>query len=236
MIEGRHVELTRMRAAIGRRLQESKRDSPHFYVQTEVEIGRVEAALRAYNDRPETARLTTTAVLAHACYAALQAHPKLNAVWTEEGLLEASEVNLGIAVAVADGLLAPALLDAAGQGLPELGESLNDLVARTRAGGLRSKELGGATFTLSNLGMFDVSAFVAIITPPQVATLATARPTPRLALRDGELVEESRMTVTLSADHRAVDGADAARWLETFKTTIEASHSLLAGEGQEAAV
>ncbi|HYN70567.1 MAG TPA: 2-oxo acid dehydrogenase subunit E2, partial [Candidatus Eisenbacteria bacterium] len=105
---------------------------------------------------------------------------------------------------------------------------LADLVTRTRAGKLRAPEINDATFTLSNLGMFEVTAFTAIVTPPQVAILATARTEPRAVVRDGEIVARRMMTVTLSSDHRVVDGAGAARFLGTFKSLLEAPESLAA--------
>src|SRR5262249_7034275 len=146
-----------------------------------------------------------------------------NSVWTDDGLLEADEINLGIAIALEDGLLAPALLGAADLGVAETAAALSDLTDRARSGRLRPRELSDATFTLSNLGMFEVSAFTAIVTPPQVAILATARPIERLRAGGAAPV----MTVTLSADHRAVDGADAARFVGTFKQAIEDPESLL---------
>jgi pyruvate dehydrogenase E2 component (dihydrolipoamide acetyltransferase) len=226
-MDGRLVEQTRMRAAIGRRMRESKQEVPHFYVQTEVATDALAASLEERNAVEPAVRVTMTAALAHACVGALRAHPRFNSVWTPDGLLEVDEVNLGVAIALDDGLLAPALLAADALSVAELAAALADLAERTRTQKLRARELSDATFTLSNLGMFDVSAFTAIITPPQVATLATARPVARWHVVDGLPVASSTMTVTLSADHRAVDGADAARWLGTFKTLVQAPESLL---------
>jgi pyruvate dehydrogenase E2 component (dihydrolipoamide acetyltransferase) len=226
-VQGRLVEQTRMRAGIGRRMRESKQEAPHFYVQTEVATDAIAAALDELNANEPAVRVTMTAALARAWTDALCAHPRFNSVWTADGLLEVDEVNLGIAIALDDGLLAPALLGADGLGLVEMAAAMADLADRTRAQKLRPREVSEATFTLSNLGMFDVSAFTAIITPPQVATLATARPVERCRLIDGVPVSTSTMTVTLSADHRAVDGADAARWLGTFKTLLQTPESLL---------
>jgi pyruvate dehydrogenase E2 component (dihydrolipoamide acetyltransferase) len=224
MIDGVIVEQTKMRAAIAKRMAESKQQAPHFYVQTEVVIDGLHARLDVVNEHNAT-RVTMTAALACATAHALRRHPKLNCVWTADGLLRASGVNLGIAVALDDGLVAPALLGADGLGLPALAIALDDLVARARAGRLRPAELSEATFTLSNLGMFDVTAFTAIVTPPQVAILAVARPVARWSFDKGNPVSRSVMTATLSADHRALDGVDAARFLETFKHSIESSEA-----------
>jgi pyruvate dehydrogenase E2 component (dihydrolipoamide acetyltransferase) len=169
-----------------------------------------------------------TVALVRACVAALAGHRKFNAVWTPEGLLEADEINVGVAIGLDDGLVAPALLGADRLDVAETAAGLADLVERARSGRLRPAEISGATFTLSNLGMFDVSAFTAIVTPPQVAILATARPVTRWVGDGDRPVRASIMTATLSADHRAVDGVDAARFLETFKQAMENPETLLA--------
>jgi pyruvate dehydrogenase E2 component (dihydrolipoamide acetyltransferase) len=225
MVQGQAVEQTRMRAAIARRMSESKRGAPHFYVQADVDVDALLAQIEQLNEnRPE--QISVTAGLAAACIDALRDHPRLNSVWTENGLVQAEAINLGVAVALNDGLVAPALIGAEELDLPALNDALRDLVERARSNRLRPAELSEATFTLTNLGMFAVSAFTAIIAPPQVAILATARPQERWVLRDDAPVSRRTMIVTLSADHRAVDGVDAARFLETFKSRVEQPHEL----------
>jgi pyruvate dehydrogenase E2 component (dihydrolipoamide acetyltransferase) len=219
-VDGRLVEQTRMRAGVGRRMTEAKQQVPHFYVQTEVAVDALRARLAALKER---VHVTMTAALVRACVAALREHRRFNSVWTPEGLLEVDEINVGIAIALDDGLLAPALLGADGLDVAGTAAALGDLAERARSSRLRPRELSDATFTLSNLGMFDVSAFTAIVNPPQVAILATARPVERLTPAG----PAGLLTATLSADHRAVDGADAARFLETFKQAIEDPDSLL---------
>ena len=220
-MEGKLVELTRMRAGIARRMVESKQQAPHFYVQTEVVMDRVVDALQHANSNGTTARISVTAPLLRACVEALRAEPLLNGVWTDAGPLVATEVNIGVAIALEDGLLAPAILGADRLDLAELAMALRDLAERARSKRLTPSELSDATFTLSNLGMFDVTAFTAIIPPPQIAILATARPVERWLIRDGQPTSQSVLTATLSADHRAVDGVVAARFLETFKKALE---------------
>jgi pyruvate dehydrogenase E2 component (dihydrolipoamide acetyltransferase) len=222
-MEGRLVEQTRMRAGVGRRMTESKQQVPHFYVQTEVAVDGLVARLAELKTSAPDARVTMTVALVRACVSALRGHRGFNAVWTPDGLLEADEINVGVAIALDDGLLAPALLGADAHDVAGTAAALADLVERARSARLRPRELSDATFTLSNLGMFQVSAFTAIVTPPQVAILATARPVERLTPAG----PASLLTATLSADHRAVDGADAARFLETFKQAIEDPDSLL---------
>ena len=230
-MEGQLVSQTKMRRAVARRMTDSKQQAPHFYVQTEVRMDALNAML-AEKSKQTGARVTATAALVLACATALRAQPQFNAVWTEEGLLQVGEVNVGVAVALEDGLIAPALLGVDRLGLAETAAALRDLVERARGGKLGGAEVNDATFTLSNLGMFDVSAFTAIVTPPQVAILATGRAVERLIPVDGEPRVVSMLTATLSADHRAVDGADAARFLEAFKGAIEEPRSLLSESEQ----
>jgi pyruvate dehydrogenase E2 component (dihydrolipoamide acetyltransferase) len=221
-----------MRQAIARRMTESKQQAPHFYVSTEIEMDAVSALIARENAQSPDARVTATAALVQACAAALRAHPQLNRVWTADGLLETDEINVGVAIALDDGLIAPALLGAGDLDLRETAGALRDLVERARAKKLKPAELSDATFTLSNLGMFDVSAFTAIVTPPQVAILATGRGIPRLVPDDdGSVRTATVLTATLSADHRALDGADAAVFLGTLKRSLEEPEWLLTNEG-----
>jgi len=229
-VHGKLIEQTRMRAGIARRMVESKQQAPHFYVQTEVGVDAVRDRLAELSSAPDAPRMTMTVALVRACALALVEHPRFNSVWTPEGLLQAAEVNVGVAIAVDDGLVAPALLGADALDASATTTALRDLIDRARTMRLRPAEISGATFTLSNLGMFDVTAFTAIVTPPQVAILATARPVDRWSFADGVPVRSSVLTATLSADHRAVDGADAARFLETFKGAMEDPDRLLADE------
>jgi pyruvate dehydrogenase E2 component (dihydrolipoamide acetyltransferase) len=221
-----------MRAAIARRMTESKRQAPHFYLSTEIEMDKVSALLSAASAQ-EGVRVTATAALVSGAAFALAKHPQINRVWTPEGLLEVNEVNVGVAVALDDGLIAPALLGAEALDLGGIARALSDLVSRARGGRLKPAEMTDATFTLSNLGMFPVTAFTAIVTPPQVAILATGRAVPRIVpALEGTRVA-SILTATLSVDHRALDGATAAAFLETFKAVIEDPVALRGNYQQE---
>jgi pyruvate dehydrogenase E2 component (dihydrolipoamide acetyltransferase) len=220
-----------MRKAIARRMTESKQQAPHFYVATEIEMDAVTALIAGENARNPDSRVTATAALVQACAAALRAHPQVNRIWTDEGLLEVDEINVGVAIALEEGLIAPALLGAGGLDLRETARALRDLIERARAKKLKPAELNDATFTLSNLGMFDVSSFTAIITPPQVAILAAGRSVQRLVPDDGGMRTASVLTATLSVDHRALDGADAAVFLGSLKSSLERPEWLLTNEG-----
>jgi pyruvate dehydrogenase E2 component (dihydrolipoamide acetyltransferase) len=223
MPEGRTpVKLTPMRAAIARRMVQSKQQAPHFYVSAELEIDALAAAADRLNARraPGT-RTSLTAFLLKAVALTLAEHPSFNAVWEGEALQLVEAINIGVAIALDDGLIAPAILGCESLGVEELATALADLIARTRAGRVRAPELTEGTFTLSNLGMFEVSQFTAIVVPPQVAILATAKAETRPVVRDGAVVARRIMTATLSSDHRAVDGAGAARFLGTLKGLVE---------------
>jgi pyruvate dehydrogenase E2 component (dihydrolipoamide acetyltransferase) len=207
-------------------MTQSKQEIPHFYVQTELSIDGLRERIDALN-KQAVARVTMTYALARACIESLRHHPRLNSVWRPDGLVEAKSINLGVAVALGDGLVAPAILAADQLSPRELVTALRDLVERARTSHLRPAELSDATFTISNLGMFDVSAFTAIVVPPQVAILAVGRPVNRWSFERGHPVAHPTLTLTLSADHRALDGADAARFLETFKDQVEDPQRLL---------
>jgi pyruvate dehydrogenase E2 component (dihydrolipoamide acetyltransferase) len=218
----RLVPLTRMRAAIARRMSESKRTAPHIYLTTEIDMDALMAAVEERNRAvPPEAAASVTAALARAVALTLADEPALNAHWTDDGPIRYDAVHLGIAIALDDGLIAPALLDAESLDLRGTASALRDLAARARARKLRARELTAATFTLSNLGMFEIVDFAAIINPPQGAILATGRAQPRALVVDGEVTVRTSLTATLSADHRAIDGAIGARFLDLLKARLE---------------
>jgi pyruvate dehydrogenase E2 component (dihydrolipoamide acetyltransferase) len=220
---GRLVAPTRMRKAIARTMAASKREIPHFYVSVDIAMDPLLATARELNARRNSGpKITVTALLLHRLAATLMAHPAFNAVATEEGFVQVDAINIGVAIALDDGLIAPAILDCGRLDPPALAGSLEQLVTRARAGRLRPEELSGPTFTLSNLGTFPVTSFAAIVPPPQVAILATGRAEMRAVVVDGGLVARTMLTATLSADHRAVDGAAAGAFLATFKRLVEA--------------
>jgi pyruvate dehydrogenase E2 component (dihydrolipoamide acetyltransferase) len=226
-LETQLVEATPMRSAIARRMQASKQEVPHFYVSVELRmdaaLAEVDTLNREVADGP---RVSVSALLVRACALALRAHPRFNAVWTQDGLALAEQINVAVAIAVDGGLVAPAVLDADRLDVRATGAALADLVARTRGGKLRAAELTEGTFTVSNLGMFGVSSFSAIVTPPQVGVLATGKVERRPLWHDDGFGPADMMTATLSSDHRAVDGADAARFLATLQELLAAPADL----------
>src|SRR5207244_596478 len=161
--------------AIARRMQASKQEIPHFYLSAEIRMDAALEEVASLNCASSGPRVSLSALLVRACALALREHPGFNAVWTSDGLALAEQVNVSVAVALDGGLVAPAVLDADRLDLRETAVALSDLVDRARRGKLRGAEITDGTFTVSNLGMFDVSAFAAIVTPPQVAILATGK-------------------------------------------------------------
>jgi pyruvate dehydrogenase E2 component (dihydrolipoamide acetyltransferase) len=218
---GRLIEQSRRRAAVGRQMTASKQNVPHFYVSTEIVMDDVLGAVRRLAAEEGAPRVSVTACLVRALTDTLLEQPVFNASWTPEGGRVNDAVNIGIAIALDDGLLAPALLDCQALDLRQTALALDDLVARAHAGRLRASEMGTATFTLSNLGMFDVTSFAAIVIPPQVAILATGRAVRRPVVVGDEVAVRSVMTATVSADHRLLDGAQAAGFLAALKARLE---------------
>jgi pyruvate dehydrogenase E2 component (dihydrolipoamide acetyltransferase) len=216
------VPWTPMRRAIARRMSESKQRVPHFYETVVIEMDGILAGLTELNaDREPSERVSLTAVLVHAVAGALVEHPSFNAVWEGDDLIRRADVNIGVAIDVPEGLLAPALIGCESRDLESIGAGLRDLVARTKAGKIKAPEWADATFTLSNLGMFEIAQFTAIVVPPQVAILAVGRSTPATVVREGAVQIRQLVQATLSADHRAVDGAGGARFLMTLKSRLE---------------
>ena len=231
MTQGRTpVTFDKMRQAIARRMVQSKQTAPHFYVSRDLEMDAAMDALAAFNEgRAKEERATVTGMLLKAIASTLTAFPAFNAVWNGEVLERVDAINLGVAIDLGDaGLIAPAVLDCANKSVDQLGAELRDLVARSKLGKLRAPEIAEGTFTLSNLGGLGVTGFTAIITPPQVAILATGATEPRPVVRDGQVVIRRMMSATLSSDHRAVDGAGAARLLGDLQERLSTAGEWLA--------
>ena len=230
LLHGRRlVRLDPMRAAIARRMTDSKQQIPHFYVSAEITVDPLLKALAQLNaERASAARVTVTAAVIGALSTVLSEEPEFNARWSEEGLELHAQRNIGVAIPVDGGLVAPAILRADELDLGQIADALVDLTERARTGRLRGRELTDGTFTLTNLGMHNVSSFAAIIVPPQVAILALGRAAERAIVVDGEVVARRVMTATLSSDHRAVDGVAAARFLARLRDRLMTSPKWIA--------
>jgi pyruvate dehydrogenase E2 component (dihydrolipoamide acetyltransferase) len=217
------IPLTRMRQTIARRMAQSKREAPHYYLTVDADMTEALRLRSQINEaQGEAARVSINDLLVLATTRALQAHPKFNSWWVEDHLQVHGRINIGIAIALDDGLIAPAVLDCQAKPLSQIAREARDLAQRARGGGaLSPEEYTAATFTITNLGAFGVDSLIGIINPPQTAILGVGRVEDRAVVRAGEVVVRSMMTLALSADHRATDGAEGARFLQTLKDMLE---------------
>lgn len=217
---GETLPVSRMWQVMAQRLSQSWSSVPHFYLTAEANA----SALITWRARVLSridAKVTFTDLLVKLVAAALQKHPRLNATWKNESIGLNPEINVGLAVAVEEGLLVPVIPQADRLGLAELAVRRQELVSRAQAGKLSLAELSGGTFTISNLGMFGVDAFNAIVNPPQAAILALGRIAERVVPVEGQPAVQPMLTLTLSCDHRVVDGARGAQFLQTLVQFIE---------------
>jgi pyruvate dehydrogenase E2 component (dihydrolipoamide acetyltransferase) len=229
--EGDEVrELSPMLKAVAKRMSESKATVPHFYVSTEIDMTRALALRKELNEALADSgeKVSVNDLIVRACAQALVQHPQAHRSYVDGRHVYHAHVQVGIAVALDDGLIVPVLRDADTKSLRQIAVEARDLAERARAGKLRQHEIEGGTFTVSNMGMLGVSAFAAIINPPESTILAVSATAQRPVVRDGAVVAGDLMSVTLSCDHRACSGADGARLLQTVKRHLEAPTLLLA--------
>jgi pyruvate dehydrogenase E2 component (dihydrolipoamide acetyltransferase) len=219
--EDEEVALTAVRRVTARRLSESAL-VPHFDLTAVVDVAPLLAFRAQANDQltGET-RVSVTDLLVRACALALRAHPALNASWGGDKILRHKRIHIGIAVALDDGLIVPVIRDADRKSVREIATEAQALAAKARAGRLTPDEFSGGTFTISNLGMYGIDHFTAVLNPPEAAILAVGAATPQPVVRDGELVAGATMTVTLSVDHRVSDGASGATFLKDLSQLLE---------------
>jgi pyruvate dehydrogenase E2 component (dihydrolipoamide acetyltransferase) len=221
----RLVPLTNIRRTIADRMTASVREAPQFNVAVEVDMTRalvIVEDLKSKNGPADQPRVTLTAVLIKACAWALTQHPEANSAFIDGQIAEWDEVNIGVATAIESGLIVSVLRGADRLGMRGIAAQLADLTARAREGRLRLEDLQGGTFTISNLGMFGIDHFTAILNPPQAAILAVGGVAKRAVVDDdGSLVVRPTTTLTLTADHRVLDGASAARFLMTIQAALE---------------
>jgi pyruvate dehydrogenase E2 component (dihydrolipoamide acetyltransferase) len=221
-----------MRKIIAKRLTESKQTVPHFYLTANIELDallklRAELNEKSPRDGAGAFKLSVNDLIIKACALALKRHPGVNASYTEEAIIQYDDVDISVAVAIPDGLITPIVKGADRLGLAAISNTMKDLGARAKAGKLKPEEFQGGGFSISNLGMFGISAFSAIINPPQAAILAVGAGEKRAVVKGDALAIATVMSVTLSVDHRVVDGALGAAFLATLKGIVEDPLSLL---------
>jgi pyruvate dehydrogenase E2 component (dihydrolipoamide acetyltransferase) len=215
------VPLSRIRKVTARRLAESMRTAPHFYLTRVVDVEELLAFRATLNAALAPAKVSVNDLIVKACATALRANPVLNVSFTEDYLLVHKRVNIGVAVALEEGLVVPVIRDADQKSVSQLGAETRELAGRAREQRLTPQEMSGGTFTVSNLGMFGVDAFTAVINPPEAAILAVGATRKDVVFRDGEVIPRDRMTLTLSIDHRACDGATGAAFLGQLTDLLE---------------
>jgi pyruvate dehydrogenase E2 component (dihydrolipoamide acetyltransferase) len=223
-------ELTPMLKAIAHRMAESKATVPHFYVTAEIDMTRAVQMRAELNEglADRGARISLNDLIVRASAMALLDHPQAHRSYVDGRHVYHAHANIGIAVALDDGLIVPVVREADARSVLEISAAARDLATRARSGGLKQHEIEGATFTVSNLGMFGVSQFSAIINPPESAILAVGATVERPVVIDGQMAVRSIMAVTLACDHRACSGADGARLLQTITRNLQAPSLLLA--------
>jgi pyruvate dehydrogenase E2 component (dihydrolipoamide acetyltransferase) len=214
------VELSPIRRTIAKRMQESKQTVPHFYVTVEIDM-EAAMAFREQINAATGAKISFTDILVKACASTLIKHPNVNATYLGNAMRQFGDAHIAVAVALEDGLVTPVLRNCEQKGIPQLNTELRDLVERARNRKLKPEEYQGATFTISNLGMFGVEDFTAIVNPPEGAILAVGAIIEKPVVKNNQIVIGHTMKVTLSSDHRIIDGAVAARFLQDLKKTME---------------
>jgi pyruvate dehydrogenase E2 component (dihydrolipoamide acetyltransferase) len=219
------VELTSMRRIVGERMTKSKQTAPHFYVSMDVEMTEITRRRNMLKDKRESPVASINDFILSACARALRDFPSLNAAFTDHGVEIYSDINIGMAVALEEGLVVPVIRNADGLSLQELAKQSHELAEKAQKKKLFPLDYEGGTFTVSNLGMFGVDNFIAIINPPQCAILAVGQVAPRVVSHGEGIAVRSMMTMSLSADHRVVDGAIAARFLQEVKRHLEREES-----------
>ena len=210
-----------MRKVIASRLTESKQAAPHFYMTVDCNVDALKQVRMELNEKVEGTKISINDLIIRASAIALKQVPEANASWTEEATLVYKTIDISVAVAIEGGLITPIIRDAGAKGVKEISVKMKDLANRAREGKLMPEEYQGGTFSISNLGMYGVKEFSAVINPPQGAILAIGAAEERPIIKDGAVAAATLMTCTLSVDHRVVDGAVGARFLSAFKRLIE---------------
>lgn len=222
------VETTRLRRAIARRMTESKTTVPHFYVTTEIDMAAVLDLRKQINaNLPDESKVTINDLIVKGAAIALRDFPNLNASYAGDKLIRHNRINVGSAVAVEGGLLTVVQKDTDSSTISKIAADHKAMIQRARDGKIKPEDVEGSTFTVSNLGAFDVDHFIAIINPPEAAILAVGTASQVPVVVDGEIRIGTRMKATISADHRVTDGAEAARYMQTFKAIMEQPMRLL---------
>ena len=218
---------SQMRKTIARRLAESKFTAPHYYLMIEIDMDNAITSRKAINELPDT-KVSFNDMVVKASAMALKKHPKVNSQWFDDRTRINHHVNIGVAVAVEDGLVVPVIPFTDQKSMTQIGAQVKDMAVRAKSKKLTPAEMDGSTFTVSNLGMFGISEFTSIINQPNSAILSVGAIIQKPVVKNGEIVVGNTMKVTLACDHRTVDGATGSAFLQTFKQFVENPVTMLA--------
>ncbi|MCG8521141.1 MAG: 2-oxo acid dehydrogenase subunit E2, partial [Pseudomonadales bacterium] len=221
------VKNSTMRKVIAKRLGESKFSAPHYYLTIEVDMDNAKASRSQINGLPDT-KVSFNDMVLKACAMALKKHPQVNTSWNGDTTIYKHHVHMGVAVAVDEGLVVPVIKFADQLSLTQLGSAVKDLAGRARSKKIKPDEMEGSTFTVSNLGMFGILEFTSIINQPNSAILSVGAIVDKPVVKNGEIVVGSTMKITLACDHRTVDGATGAQFLQTLRAYLENPVTMLA--------
>jgi pyruvate dehydrogenase E2 component (dihydrolipoamide acetyltransferase) len=225
-LESKEVKVSQMRKAIARRLSESKFTNPHFYETIDIDMKAAMAARSSMNEANDV-KISFNDIVVKACSIALTRHQSVNSSWHGDVIKEHGDVHVAVAVAIDEGLMTPVIRHSDKKGLLQISSETRELAGKARDRKLQPEEMEGSTFTISNLGMFGIEEFTAIINPPNACILAVGAIRDVPVVENGEVVPGKRMKVTLSSDHRIVDGAKAAEFLNTVRNLLENPLSML---------
>ena len=214
------VANSQMRKVIAKRLSESKFTAPHYYLNVEFNMDNAIAFRKQFNSLPDT-KISFNDIVVKATAMALKQHPAVNSQWFDDSIKRNHHVHIGVAVAVEDGLVVPVVRFADEQTLPQIGAQVKDYAGRARNKKLTPQEMEGSTFTISNLGMFGITDFTSIINQPNSAILSVGAIVQKPVIKEGEIVVGNTMKLTMACDHRTVDGATGAEFLQTLRGYIE---------------
>ena len=213
------LPVTSMRKVIAQRLGEVKPGVPHFYLTVDLEMD--QALTLREEAKAQDLKISVNDIIVKATAMAVRRFPRINQVFAGEVIQQLLNVDVGVAVAIEDGLITPIVKDADQKGIAEIGQEVRELAERARKKALKPDEYTGGSITVSNLGMFGIDSFIAVINPPQAAILAIGRVEPKVVVRDGEMTIRQMMSLTLSGDHRVIDGAVGAQFLQELRSLLE---------------
>ncbi|MHC6198947.1 pyruvate dehydrogenase [Elizabethkingia miricola] len=217
---------SQVRNVIAKRLSESKFTAPHYYLMVEINMDKAIAARKEINSLPDT-KVSFNDMIIKATAIALRKHPQVNSSWAGDKIIHRGNINIGVAVAIPDGLVVPVLKNTDHMSYSEISASVKDMAARAKNKGLKANEMEGSTFSISNLGMFGIETFTSIINQPNAAILSVGAIIEKPVVKDGQIVVGNTMKLSLACDHRVVDGATGAQFLQTLRTYLENPLSLL---------